>query len=156
MLDTASVLLRLGHHVDAALTDNLTRGLAARSRKELPRTPGTIHRLRRSAKRYREAFGDVDVLLSPVLCAHHSDDRPPVTDARLRRAVRTAAQLRGFTPLNNATGSPAMSLPLGSTSSGLPVGVHLCADLGDERTLLELAYEVEDAQPFHRIQATAV
>jgi hypothetical protein len=35
---------------------------------------------------------------------------------------------------------------------GLPVGVHFSADLGDERTLLELAYELEEARPFPRIQ----
>ncbi len=58
----------------------------------------------------------------------------------------------GFTPLHNAAGSPAISLPLGATATGLPIGVHFSADLGDERTLLELAYELEQAQPFRRIQ----
>jgi amidase len=37
------------------------------------------------------------------------------------------------------------------SSRGLPIGVHLSADLGDERTLLELAYELEEARPFRRI-----
>ncbi len=62
----------------------------------------------------------------------------------------------GFTPLNNAAGGPAISLPLGRSSLGLPVGVHLSADLGDERTLLELAYELEEARPFARIQDAGV
>jgi amidase len=57
-----------------------------------------------------------------------------------------------FTPLNNAAGGPAISLPLGRTAAGLPIGVHLSADHGDERTLLELAFELEAAQPFARIQ----
>ena len=61
-----------------------------------------------------------------------------------------------FTPLNNATGSPAMSLPLGSTSEGLPIGVHFSGRHGAERTLLELAYELEAAQPWRRIQAETV
>ena len=61
----------------------------------------------------------------------------------------------GFTPFNNAAGSPAISLPLGATSTGLPIGVHFSADLGDERTLLELAYELEEARPFRRIQDAA-
>jgi amidase len=52
---------------------------------------------------------------------------------RLRRYV-------GFTPLNNAAGGPAISLPLGASPQGLPIGVHISVDLGDERTLLELAY----------------
>ena len=58
----------------------------------------------------------------------------------------------GFTPINNTTGSPAMSLPLAQTSRGLPLGVHFAADYGDERTLLELAFELEEARPFARIQ----
>jgi hypothetical protein len=62
----------------------------------------------------------------------------------------------GFTPLNNAAGSPAMSLPLARTSLGLPLGVHFAADLGDERTLLELAFELEEARPFARIQDSLV
>jgi amidase len=41
---------------------------------------------------------------------------------------------------------------LGTTSEGLPIGVHLSALHGDERTLLELAYEIEEARPFTRIQ----
>jgi Asp-tRNA(Asn)/Glu-tRNA(Gln) amidotransferase A subunit family amidase len=57
-----------------------------------------------------------------------------------------------FSPLNNATGSPAMSLPLGSTSDGLPIGVHFAGRHGGERTLLELAYELEHSRPFPRIQ----
>ena len=60
-----------------------------------------------------------------------------------------------FTPLNNATGSPAMSLPLGATSDGLPLGVHFSGRHGEERTLLELAYELEQTRPFQRIQAAA-
>ncbi len=61
-------------------------------------------------------------------------------------------QYAAFTPLNNAAGGPAISLPLGQTSTGLPIGVHFSADHGDEQTLLELAYELEAAQPFAKIQ----
>jgi amidase len=57
-----------------------------------------------------------------------------------------------FTPLHNAVGAPAVSLPLGQTSDGLPIGIHLSALHGDERTLLEVSYELEDARPFARIQ----
>jgi amidase len=58
----------------------------------------------------------------------------------------------GFTPINNTAGGPAISLPLGRTKQGMPIGVHFSADLGDERTLLELAFALEEAQPFARIQ----
>ena len=58
----------------------------------------------------------------------------------------------GFTPINNTAGGPAISLPLGRTADGMPIGVHFSADLGDERTLLELAFALEEAHPFARIQ----
>jgi amidase len=44
-----------------------------------------------------------------------------------------------FTPINNANGSPAISLPMGAATNGLPIGVELSAAHGDERTLLEIA-----------------
>ena len=57
-----------------------------------------------------------------------------------------------FTPIQNATGDPAISLPLGSSATGLPIGVHLSAAPGYDRRLLEVAYELEEAHPFARIQ----
>jgi amidase len=137
---------------DASRTEPLTQGLARMFRKGWKGTPGMLWRLRRSQAAYRAAFSDLDLYLSPVLShttpvlGHLAADQPgeELFD-RLQRYV-------GFTPLNNATGSPAMSLPLARTSNGLPLGVHFSADVGDERSLLELAYELEEARPFARIQ----
>ena len=57
-----------------------------------------------------------------------------------------------FTPLQNATGDPAISLPLATTAGGLPQGMMFGAGAGREATLIELAYELEEAVPFARIQ----
>ncbi len=53
-----------------------------------------------------------------------------------------------FTPLFNMTGQPAISLPLGQSSEGLPIGVQLVARYGDEATLLRLAAQLEQALPW--------
>jgi len=53
-----------------------------------------------------------------------------------------------FTPLFNMTGQPAISLPLGQSSAGLPIGVQLVARYGDEATLLRLAAQLEQALPW--------
>ena len=45
-----------------------------------------------------------------------------------------------------------ISLPTGATAGGLPIGVQLSAAYGDERTLLELAFALEQARPWRRIQ----
>ena len=61
-------------------------------------------------------------------------------------------RLVNFTPLQNATGDPAISLPLGTGANGMPVGVQLGAARGREALLLEVAYELEQAVGFARIQ----
>jgi amidase len=53
-----------------------------------------------------------------------------------------------FTQLANLTGTPAMSLPLHWTPEGLPLGVHISGRMGDEATLLQLAAQLETAQPW--------
>ena len=50
------------------------------------------------------------------------------------------------------TGDPAVSLPLATSAAGLPIGVQLSAARGRDRRLLEVAYELEAARPFARIQ----
>ena len=57
-----------------------------------------------------------------------------------------------FTPLQNVTGTPAISLPLATTSTGLPQGMMLGSGFGQEAVLIELAYELEQARPWARIQ----
>ena len=61
-----------------------------------------------------------------------------------------------FTQLANLTGTPAMSVPLAMAADGLPLGVHFGAAMGDEATLLQLAAELEQLQPwFDRLPALA-
>jgi amidase len=139
---------------DKSRTDALTRYLAGRFLRQAWRTPMAIRGLKRSEGVYRRAFADdgVDLVLTPTL-GHTTPRLGHLSPAEefpemFERLVRYAA----FTPLNNATGAPAISLPLAKTSEGLPLGAHLMALHGDERTLLEVAYELEDARPFARIQ----
>ena len=144
----------IGREFDKTRTDPLTKFLARRFVRQAWRTPTAIRALKRSEAIYQQSFAaeGVDLVLSPVL--GHTTPRlghlsPTVEFPEMfDRLVRYAA----FTPLHNATGAPAISLPLGSTSDGLPIGVHFSALHGDERTLLEIAYELEDARPFARIQ----
>lgn len=53
-----------------------------------------------------------------------------------------------FTQLANLTGTPAVSLPLHWTVDGLPLGVQFVAPPGEDGLLLQLAAELEAAQPW--------
>jgi amidase len=66
-------------------------------------------------------------------------------------AMAPLAEYVPFTPLQNATGQPAISLPLHWTADGLPVGSMFTGRFGDEATLFRLAAQLEQARPWiHR------
>jgi amidase len=54
-----------------------------------------------------------------------------------------------FAPAFNHTGQPAISLPLGESATGLPIGVQLVAAYGREDLLIRVAAQLEDAMPWH-------
>lgn len=109
------------------------------------RMPAALRRLRRFPSTYAAAFADFDVMLSPVLShpapeigylAAESDPHD-----HLVRLLRYAS----FTAIHNVSGAPAISLPMGQSTAGLPIGVQAAAPYGHEADLLELAYELEAA-----------
>lgn len=51
-------------------------------------------------------------------------------------------------PLFNATGQLAMSVPLGGSPDGLPIGMQFIGRFADEATLLRLAGQLEQAKPW--------
>ena len=53
-----------------------------------------------------------------------------------------------FTALANGTGQPAMSIPLYWNNDGLPIGTHFMARAGDEALLMQLATQLQDADPW--------
>ena len=63
-------------------------------------------------------------------------------------AFSTLSNYVGYTPLQNVAGAPAMSVPLAMSAGGLPIGIHFSSAKGQEKRLLELAYELEQAQPW--------
>ena len=126
-------------------TWRLIRAYQARGPSALDGARATFQRFSHS---YRAAFADCDVLLTPTLTEEpwSLGHLSPLVDydelmARTARAV-------GYTPIHNISGCPGMSVPLHWSARELPIGVHFAADLGRERTLLELAYELEAARPW--------
>lgn len=90
-----------------------------------------------------------DVLLSPTLA------KPPIALGLLSLSPldlsafrREMAGFSPFTALANETGQPSMSVPLGESSQGLPIGIMFSGRHGEEGLLLRLAGQLEEAQPW--------
>jgi amidase len=95
-----------------------------------------------------EFFESHDIILSPVL------PRPPAAVGELAptrafdELFRAFVDYVSYTPLHNIAGLPSMSIPLFTTSLGVPVGSMFSAACGADETLLELALELEAAAPW--------
>lgn len=92
-----------------------------------------------------------DIIISPVL------NLPPaelgwldMNSNDLREYGERFKQYSGFTALYNGTGQPSLSLPLHMTASGLPIGVMFTGAWGSDSLLLQLAKQLESAQPWPR------
>ncbi len=133
---------------DKTKTEAFTRALAERFRTNLRKVPGAMRRLRRFESLYAAQFEKVDLLLSPTVATPPPrlgylgpEVHPDVLMERLEGFV-------SFTTLQNLAGAPAISLPAGSSTEGLPIGIQLAAATGDERMLLEVAFEYEQIAPW--------
>lgn len=83
--------------------------------------------------------GGFDVLLCPVL----PDPAQPLGYLQGSAGVQRSLDALAFTPQFNSTGQPAVSLPTGMTSAGLPVGIQLVAEYGREDILFMLSSQIE-------------
>jgi aspartyl-tRNA(Asn)/glutamyl-tRNA(Gln) amidotransferase subunit A len=105
-------------------------------------------RVRRVAVRaVTELFGDYDVILTPTALI------PPP-------ALEGLSLLKLFPKLLtsywNSTGNPAISIPMGLTSAGLPVGLQLAGRPFDEATVLRAADAFQLHTDHHLQESTVV
>lgn len=136
-------VVKLSPGGDVEKLEPWTRSLARMARGNLWRMPAALWRLRRYASRYSRVFERCDVMLSPTTAAPaprlgHLHAHHPF-ELQLERLM----ELLPYTPVQNASGGPAISLPVAKAASGLPIGVQLAAPWGQERRLLELAFALE-------------
>jgi amidase len=115
----------------------------------LTRYLASLARLQATARRLAEQFEAFDLWMSPTT-AHAplplgSFDAAPGNPLA---GLFKAAEFAPFTPMANATGQPAMSVPLAWSQAGLPIGIHFVARFGDEATLFRLAGQLEQARPW--------
>ena len=77
-------------------------------------------------------FASYDVLLTPTLGRLPAPLKmyDPTEPVELRRMFETWSPWESFLPVFNATGQPAISLPLHMSESGLPIGMQLVGGFG--------------------------
>ena len=122
-----------------------TRGLAANARRNIMKIPAVIKRLRSYEAVYSALFSDIDVLLCPTTAGPAPTIGVLTPDQDFEEKRRKLLQLLPFTPIQNVAGAPAISVPAGTTSSGLPIGVQLAGPVGGEARLLSLAFALEES-----------
>jgi amidase len=138
-----------GGAASLALLEPWTLGLAEEyAKKPLGSYEAALGYFARVERAVAEFFTGAHVWLTPVLASPPpplGELAPDVPYETLReRCIRYV----GYTPVHNVAGTPAMSVPLGWSADGLPIGIQFAAKQGDEATLFALAYELEEARPW--------
>ena len=117
---------------------------------------GALDLIKEAERQMAKFHQRYDIVLSPVL------SKPPVKIGWLdmnshdqKEYVNRFRQYSGFTALYNGTGQPSMSVPLHQTKDNLPVGVMFTGAWGMDLQLLQLAKQLETAQPWPRIAQLA-
>jgi amidase len=124
---------------------HFARGLSA---ADMVWAEHTANQLRRSVGQF---FAGYDILITPTLMqlpeplGKYTQSRD---DLDFYNFFRLCDELSVHMPLFNLTGQPAISLPLGMSASGLPIGVQFVAQFGREDLLLGLASAFEEAMPW--------
>ncbi|MBN9569417.1 MAG: amidase [Alphaproteobacteria bacterium] len=113
---------------------------------ELLKAKAALQLAGRETARFHETY---DVWITPTL------GRPPVKlgtfDMSQRDSTRSFAEQIDYVPftaMQNATGQPAINIPLYWNKEGLPVGTQFVGRFGDEETLLRLAAQLEKSAPW--------
>ena len=96
-------------------------------------------------------FTDYDLLVTPTLGqlpAPHGTLQYDNPDHTMTSWLQSIFDYGPFTVVFNISGQPAISLPLGQSGDGLPIGVQLVAPYGREDLLFRIAAQLEQAMPW--------
>lgn len=145
-----------GRPATSDLIEAVGRGAMTHARTLAPtrylEAVGHIHAFGRQMAAFFEP--DFDILLSATLAepparvgrfAHDTDDY-----LAYRIGPEGVFAYSPFCAVFNASGQPAASLPMGTSTTGLPIGIHLAAPFGCDDTLIALCAELERAAPWAR------
>ncbi len=146
-----------GAPLDPTMIEGVTRGaLVLADQVSGSDYLAAINAIHAFGRRMAHVFTDCDVLVTPTLAA------PPAPVGQLkpdnedfidyRTGKGGVFEYSPYTALFNASGQPAVSLPMHWSRDGLPVGIHLAMAFGEDEALMSLAAQIEAAAPWAAIQ----
>jgi amidase len=113
----------------------------------------TVTELQALARRIVGFFADYDALMTPALGERplaigecHGSGADPLSD------LSASGRFTPYTSLFNITGQPAVSVPVAMGSDGLPVAIQLVGRPLAEDRLLQLARQLEYANPWAHLR----
>ncbi|MER9425496.1 amidase [Mesorhizobium sp. M0317] len=149
----------MGRTISADTLEPVNLKLYERGRNLPLSHPGHLQEaIRRMRFRVGEAVHAFDILVTPTMptvalphggiyCATN-----PTLSAE--EYMEADAALYQYVGVFNVTGQPSVSLPLAQSTSGLPIGVQIVGRSGDEVTLVRIARDLEEAQPWSKRRPT--
>jgi amidase len=113
--------------------------------KNIHKLPIAFLRLRKFASDYEKLLEGFDILLTPTL-----GTTPPKIgffgpDVDGETHWHRINEYLPFTKYQNISGAPAITLPCSTDSEGLPIGIQFASRLGEDRLLLKLSKQLEEA-----------
>jgi amidase len=149
---TGAAVLRAPRRPDPSLLEAVSRRVLAETEAgtalDVLAALDAQHRVTRPVGLF---FTGHDLLVTPTLGqlpARHGTLDYDNPDHTVRSWLRRLFGYGPFTAPFNISGHPAISLPLGQSREGLPIGVQLVAGYGREDLLLRVAGQLELAAPW--------
>lgn len=131
------------------LLEPWTIGLAKRRESIDPRQVAQCYAAIAAGAEAIAAFHQTyDIVLSPVTRSAPLSVGAMAPTRAFDALWQTLFDYVDYTPIHNLVGTPSLSLPLGMTADGLPIGSLFSAAHGSDELLLALAAELEEAAPW--------
>ncbi len=150
-----------GEPLDPELVEGVTRG-ALRYAESISGAEylAAVNEVHAFGRRMAEVFLDCDLLVTPTLAtppARVGQLKPDNEDfVAYRNGPGGVFEYSPFTAIFNASGQPAVSLPLHWSTDDLPVGVHLAMAFGEDERLMSLSAQIERAAPWTEKQLSLI
>ncbi len=138
----------VGKGFDKSKLEPLSHAFSDRFYRAKFTLPSMIYNLKKFSQQYSKFFEEYDILLSPTLATPPPKLGHLSTEIEGETAIQRLVDFIPFTPFQNISGAPAISLPMGVSQQGLPIGIQFAAAYGQDKLLLELALELEQAMPW--------